>query len=121
MYAFEMHGLESNELMSVGQFDPVAARRTEFPMFFSPMQPTLKNMAQRVLFDEKLASEVLPMLEVVHIWCTRAQWYCVYGMMETERQYKEHLKLGHKVRHIRFIELGGVNHFVNPVLIGRRQ
>jgi hypothetical protein len=84
-------------------------------MFFYPMQPTLKDMAQQVLFDEKFACKVLPKLEVVHIWCTRAQWYCVYGMMETERQYNEHVKQGHKVRPIRFIELEGANHFVRLV------
>jgi hypothetical protein len=82
-------------------------------MYFNPMQPTLKKMAQRVLFDEKLASSVLPMLEVVHIWCPRAQWYCVYGMIETERQFEEHVKQGHKVRPIQFIELEGANHFVS--------
>ena len=112
-----MQTLESAELNTLGwQFDPVAATRTEFPMFFNPMQPTLKNMAQRVLFDEKLASSILPKLEVVYIWCQRAQWYCVYGMIETERQYKEHVEQGHRVRPIRFIELEGANHFVSVAL-----
>jgi hypothetical protein len=90
----------------------MAASRTEFPMFF-PMQPTLKTQAQKVLFNEKAAREVLPKTEVVHIWCSRAQWYCVYGMIETERQYKAHVKQGHKVRPIRFIEIDGANHFVS--------
>ena len=94
------------------QFDGVAASRTEFPMFFQ-MQPALKIMGQKVLFDEKLAAEVLPKTEVVHIWCPRSQWYCTYGMIETERQYKEHVKQGHKVRPIRFIEIEGANHFVS--------
>jgi hypothetical protein len=81
-------------------------------MFFL-MQRTLKNMAQKVLFDEKLASEVLPQLEVLYIWCTRAQWYCLYGMIETERQYKEQVKQGRKVRPIRFVKIEGANHFVS--------
>lgn len=70
-------------------------------------------MAQKALFDEKLSSNILPKLEVIHIWCTRTQWYCVYGMIETERQYKEHVEQGHKVRPIRFIELEGANHVVS--------
>lgn len=85
------------------------------------MQPTLNIQAQKVLFDEKLACEVLPKTQVVHVWCTRAQWYCVYGMVETERQYKEHVKQGHKVRPIRFIEMDGANHFVSPLLQSHRR
>lgn len=81
-------------------------------MFFQ-MQPALKIMGQKVLFDEKLAAEVLPKLTVDHIWCAKAQWYCVYGMVETERQHKEHLKQGHKVRPMRFIEVADANHFVS--------
>ena len=94
------------------QCDGIAAKRTEFPMFL-PMQPTLKSQAQRVLFDEENAREVLPKTEVVHIWCSRTQWYCVYAMFETERQYKAHVKQAHKVRPIRFIEIKGANHFVS--------
>jgi len=93
-------------------FDPVAAARTETPMFFQ-MQPVLKILAQTCLFDEKVTSDVLPQLEVVHLFCAKAQWYCIWGMIETERQYKEHLNLGHKVRPIRFLEIEGGNHFVS--------
>jgi hypothetical protein len=101
-------------IVGVFQFDGVAASRTEFPMFF-PMQPVLNIQAQKVLFDEKQVNEVLPKVEVVHIWCTRTQWYCVYGMMETERQHKECLKQGKKVRPIRFVEIEGANHLVSQV------
>jgi hypothetical protein len=100
----------------VSQFDCVAANRTELPMFIFPMQPTLNVQAQKVLFDEKQVNEVLPKMEVVHIWCTRTEWSCVYGMMETERQYKECLKQGERVRPIRFVEIEGANHFVSQVL-----
>jgi hypothetical protein len=92
--------------------DFAATRRSEFPMYF-PMQPVLKNLGQRSLFDEKLAGEVLPNLEVVLLVCTQGPWYCAWGMIETERQHKEHLKQGHKVRPIRFIEIEGANHFVS--------
>jgi hypothetical protein len=104
--------------MTEKEFDPIAASRTEFPMFFQ-MQPVLKVQAQKVLFDEKLTREVMPKVDVVHIWCARAQWYCAYGMVETERQYKEHVKEGHEVRPMRFIEIPSGNHFVSRVLCRR--
>lgn len=92
-------------------FDGPAAARSEGPMFFQ-MQPALKIMAQAALFNEKLAQEILPKVTVDHVWCNEAQWYCVYGMIETERQYKEHVAKGNKVRPIRFIEVKG-NHFAH--------
>jgi pimeloyl-ACP methyl ester carboxylesterase len=93
-------------------FDGVAAARTEFPMFFQ-MQPTLKELAQLVLFNEKHTQEVLPNLQVVYISCMKAQWYCVWGMIETEKQHKENIAQGRMVRPIRFIEIEGANHFVH--------
>lgn len=83
-------------------------------MFFQ-MQPALKIMAQQALFNEQLAAEVLPSVTVDHIWCKNAQWYCAYGMIETERQHNEHVKHGHKIRPIRFIEATG-NHFVRSIV-----
>lgn len=80
------------------------------------MQPTLNIQGQKVLFDEKAVSEVLPKLEVSYIFCTKAQWYCVYGMIETERQYKENVSKGRKVRPIRFTEIKTANHFVSTTL-----
>ena len=85
-------------------FDPVAASRIQFPMFFQ-MQPVLKILAQRCLFDGKVTSEVLPQLEVVYIYCAKAQRYFIWCTIEMERRYNEHLKLGHNVRPIRFLEI----------------
>jgi hypothetical protein len=102
--------------VGLSQLDGIAASRTEFPMCIFPMQPTLNVQAQKVLFDEKQVNEVLAKTEVVHIWCTRAAWHSIYGMMETERQYKECLQQGKKVRPIRFVEIEGANHFVSQVL-----
>ena len=92
-------------------FDPVTAM-TELPMLFQ-MQPVLKILAQTCLFDEKIMSKILPQLDVVYLYCTKTQWYCLWGMIEVERQYNEHLKLRHKVRPIRFLEIEGRNHFVS--------
>jgi hypothetical protein len=84
-------------------------------MLSPPMQPTLKIMAENALFDEKFAGQVLPSMDIMHIWCSRSEWFCIYGMIETERKYKDHLMRGYKVRPIRFIELQGANHFVSIV------
>jgi len=94
------------------QFDATASSRSDFPLF-TQMKPTLKIVTQKVLFDEKLASEILPRSQFVYISCTRSVWYCVYAMFETERRHKEHLKQGHKVRPIRFMEIEGANHFAH--------
>lgn len=97
-------------------FDALAAQRTELPMFF-PMQPALKAQAQRALFDEALAAQVLPGLEVVYFLSTRTVWYPVWGFFETERQYKEHVAAGRKVRPITFLEIEEANHFVSPLTV----
>jgi len=113
---FDKHGIHpsldnmTEEELAVN-FDPVAAARTELPMFVQ-MQPVLKIQSQTCLFDEKMASKVLPQLEVVYIYCAKAPWNCIWAMIETERRYKEHLKLGHQVRPIKFLEIEGGNHFV---------
>ncbi|KIM42184.1 hypothetical protein M413DRAFT_444643 [Hebeloma cylindrosporum] len=93
-------------------FDPIAAARTEFPMFIQ-MQPVLNMLTQTCLFDEKVTSEVLPKLEIAYLCCAKSPWYCLWGMIETERQYKKHLKLEHKVRPIQFLEIASGNHFVH--------
>ncbi|KDQ53365.1 hypothetical protein JAAARDRAFT_183320 [Jaapia argillacea MUCL 33604] len=93
-------------------FDPAAAARTEFPMFF-PMQPALNAQGQRALFNEELAKTYLPNVEIVFIWCDKANWYCSYGMIETKRQYKQNIAEGKELRPIRFIRINGANHFVH--------
>ena len=77
------------------------------------MQPVLEIQAQKAFFDEKIASEILPDLQVVHMFCNRAPWYCVWGFFETERQFEEYVRQGHKGRPIRFIEIKEANHFVS--------
>lgn len=89
-----------------------AAERADFPLSFA-MQPTLALQTQKVLFDEQVAKEVLPKLEVVYIFCTRSPWTSVWGMIETERLYKNNVAQGRKVRPIRFIQIEGANHFVS--------
>ncbi|TFK48120.1 hypothetical protein OE88DRAFT_1737831 [Heliocybe sulcata] len=93
-------------------FDGLAAARTEFPMFF-PMQPALNEMGQRAFFDEDLVKSVLPRTEVAWQVCENTNWYCAFGFVEAERQYKENVAKGKKVRPIKFQEIKGANHFVH--------
>lgn len=93
-------------------FDGIAASRCEFPMYF-PMQPVLKEQAEKALFDEETVSRVLPRVKVVLQTCTSANWYCAYGFIETERRYKEYVAKGVKVRPIQFQEIEGANHFIH--------
>lgn len=89
-----------------------AGQLTEGPMFVQ-MQPALNVQLKRVLFEEKTVTEVIPQVEVSFIFCSRAIWYCIWGLIETERIYKELVAQGRKVRPIRFIEIPATNHFVS--------
>ncbi|KDQ53356.1 hypothetical protein JAAARDRAFT_49830 [Jaapia argillacea MUCL 33604] len=93
-------------------FDPLAATRTEFPMFF-PMQPVLNTQSQKALFDEELAKTYLPNVEVVLMWGDKTTWCVMYGMIETTRLHKQNLADGKEIRPIRFIRITGGNHFVH--------
>jgi hypothetical protein len=77
------------------------------------MQPVLKIQTQKALFDETNSSEILPNLQVAHVFCEKSPWHCIWGFIETERQFKEHARQGHKVRPIRFIGMKEANHFVS--------
>lgn len=93
-------------------YDGLAAARTEAPMIFN-MKNVLRQQAQRALFDEEMVRTILPRTKVVHQYCTRTNWFCAYGFIETERQYKEQLAQGKKVRPIAFQEIKEANHFVH--------
>lgn len=93
--------------------DGETAALTELPMFTSAMQATLRTMAEKALFDEKLAKDVLPQLEVAYIYCTRSSWYPAFAYLTTKRLYQDHIKSGHTVRPIKFYTIDGANHFVN--------
>ncbi|KAK0460403.1 uncharacterized protein EV420DRAFT_209411 [Desarmillaria tabescens] len=86
-------------------FDGEAAGRMEFPMYFPPMQPTIRKQTETALYDEEAIKKILPKLEIVHQFCTASNWYCVWGFFGNE--------LFAPKRPIRFIEIPGANHFVH--------
>ncbi|KAK0184465.1 hypothetical protein F5146DRAFT_1228636 [Armillaria mellea] len=86
-------------------FDGEAAGRMEFPMYFPPMQPTIRKQTETALYDEEAIKKILPKLEIVHQFCTATNWYCVWGFFGNEGFAPK--------RPIRFIEIPGANHFVH--------
>jgi len=81
--------------------DWAAAASSEVPMF-AQMQPVLKEQAQRALFDEQAAKEVLPRLDVVCIFSLRTHFAVAWGMIQLKKQNKEEAQQGRYVRSIRF-------------------
>ncbi|PBK85367.1 hypothetical protein ARMGADRAFT_1018040 [Armillaria gallica] len=90
--------------MKVG-FDGETAGRMEFPMYFPPMQPTIRQQTETALYDEEAIKKILPKLEIVHQFCTASPWYCAWAFFENKRLAPK--------RPIRYIEIPGANHFVH--------
>ncbi|KAG6888431.1 hypothetical protein C0995_008248, partial [Termitomyces sp. Mi166 len=73
-----------------------AATRSELRMYVPPMQPTLNDLAQRVLYDEKVTQTFFPKVPVTHIGATRTNWECAWGYLATKKRYEEEVANGHK-------------------------
>ena len=82
-------------------------------MHTSTMQPVLQDQAHRALFDERFAKEILPALELSYIFCTKTNWQSAWAFIETERLHAEAAEHKKEVRHMRFVEIIGGNHFVS--------
>lgn len=98
--------------------DTAPMRTGEFPMFLN-MQRALREQTRRACFDEMLARAVFPAVDVVVVSCTQSTWHCVWGAMETERQYAELNSAGRTTRPIHFHHVPNANHFVSPHRTGR--
>jgi hypothetical protein len=93
-------------------FDIIAALKSDIPIVLS-MLPALEKQTQAVFFDEKLAKEFLPALQVVWIGCPKSQWALEWCKVLMEREFEEHAKQKHQVRSVRFMEIEGANHLVS--------
>ncbi|KAF5340475.1 hypothetical protein D9758_014555 [Tetrapyrgos nigripes] len=61
-------------------FEPAAQGRSEMPMYFEPMQGTIKKQAYKALWNpDPEGGFVLPKVDVVWLTGTKAPWYCVWG------------------------------------------
>ncbi|KAJ8507960.1 hypothetical protein ONZ45_g9717 [Pleurotus djamor] len=94
-------------------FDIVASLRSEIHLWTPPMLPQIKGFVTRCLYDEKMAREHLPKIDIVYISCLRSCWHTVWATHAAQRIYKEYEADGIKVRPMRFIALEGANHFVH--------
>ena len=97
-------------------FDLGATRRSDVLLVTAAMQPALEKQAQAALFNETLAKEFLPDMQVVWIACPQSMWSLEWSKVLIARQYEEHVKQKRHVRPIRFTEIEGANHFVSVVI-----
>lgn len=89
--------------------------RGDLPMIQPQMQLCIKHQTHRALFNPELAQTFCRDVQVVYLACTSSVWECVWSFMETEREYREQVVLGRRVRPIKFVEIKGGNHFVCPI------
>ncbi|KAG6830960.1 hypothetical protein H0H92_013672 [Tricholoma furcatifolium] len=87
--------------------EPAAVR------YVDPMQPTLRDLTRRVLYDEKTIQSSFQKVTVTYIGASRSSWHCVWAWLEMKKVYKEYLAEGVKVRPTRFFLVKGGNHFVS--------
>jgi hypothetical protein len=99
----------TNEDLAVN-FGMDASMKGDIPMC---MLPALGKQTQAAFFNEKLAKEFLPALQIVWLGCSHSQWALEWSKVVIQREFEEHVKQKHEVRLIRFMEIKGANHFVS--------
>jgi hypothetical protein len=97
-------------------YDLNASTKSDVPVF-TIMRPILEKQTQVAFYDETLAKEFVPALEIVWIACPQAMWALERAKFLTERDCEEHARQNHKVRPIRFTEIEGANHLVSTLFI----
>ncbi|KAG6864181.1 hypothetical protein C0991_011800 [Blastosporella zonata] len=91
-----------------------AAARSEFPMCAQPMQSTLKNFSDRVLYDEKLTQTFFPKVPVTYVGATRTLCDSAWAYLETKRKHEEDAAKGKKA------VLDHPKEFIDQVVAGIR-
>jgi hypothetical protein len=106
--------MTEEELVSI--LDIPACTRSDFPMLGEiPIRQVVREQARKALFDEVLAKEILPELQVVFIGAELTVLGCVWGKLVLQKKYADAVEQGRQARPIRFIEIKGANHFVSLV------
>ncbi|RDB30090.1 hypothetical protein Hypma_013908 [Hypsizygus marmoreus] len=98
-------------------FDEGAAVRSELHMYIPPMQNTLNDLANQVLYNTGL-TQIFPEVDVTYITGSKTNWQCLWGAVEAKHVYEDHKALGEKVRHTTFIYVEGGNHFIHSDMPG---
>jgi hypothetical protein len=94
-----------------------ASVRSDFSMIQAPMRPVVREQWRKAVFDEALAREILPELQVVFMVAEMTVMPCVWAKLVTEKRYVEAVEQGRRARPIRFITIKDGNHFVRLVLV----
>jgi hypothetical protein len=109
--------MTEEELVSI--LDMPACTRSDFPILggSSLIRPVIKEQWRKAVFDETLAREIFPELQVVFLVTEMTVLACVWGKLVTEKRYMEAVEQGRRARPIRFITMRDENHFVSSVFI----
>ncbi|KAG7087825.1 hypothetical protein E1B28_013764 [Marasmius oreades] len=90
-----------------------AAERSEMRLFMEPMQQTLREMTERVFYDNNLIESYFPRLKVTITYGTRTTWHCLWVPKEIQRIHDERVASGAKARPMKSYKMSGANHFVH--------
>ncbi|KAG7090233.1 hypothetical protein E1B28_011833 [Marasmius oreades] len=90
-----------------------ATVRSELPMFVEPMQTTLKELSDRVFYDEGLTRTYFPDLKLTMVVGTRSNWMCTWGSLETQRIHDLRVEKGAAVRPMKTYRIIGGNHYAH--------
>ncbi|KAF9254803.1 hypothetical protein L218DRAFT_885507 [Marasmius fiardii PR-910] len=90
-----------------------AFMRSELPMFLPPMQATLKQASERVLYDKDLVQTYFPDLKLTWLVGTKTAWPCTWISSEIQQIHDKRVAEGAAVRPMRTYWIPGGNHFVS--------
>ncbi|KAG7100293.1 hypothetical protein E1B28_002066 [Marasmius oreades] len=93
-------------------FNMEAAVSSEFPMVAEPMQKTLREMVERVLYDENLIHSYFPRVKVTVVHCSQSPWHSYWCAKELQRTYDERLSKGGSARPLKIYKVVG-NHMLH--------
>jgi len=83
-----------------------------------PMVKTLKSIRNLVLFDGENIQNCFPEASLSYITCNQSPWMIIFATMELQREYRNRLENGEKIRPVRFFTEENANHFVScPIFL----
>ncbi|KAL0570732.1 hypothetical protein V5O48_011223 [Marasmius crinis-equi] len=94
---------------------PEAGPRSEMPMYVEPMQNSLRNMTERVFYDETLVKSYFPKVKVTVLFGTRSCWHAVWAALKTGKMYEEKISEGKRPRTLQIVKIEGGNHYVGAL------
>lgn len=93
-------------------FEDGPMKRVDFTLFIT-MRETLEEQTKRAIYDERLAKEYFPKVEVVYLDCEQTMWALRHCRQQVENRRNELMSQGRDLRPMRFVDVEGANHFVS--------